>query len=46
MFSETRAEVQGAEPALVMPQQFAQFIATETAKFGKIVTDAKVTVEN
>jgi tripartite-type tricarboxylate transporter receptor subunit TctC len=41
-----KLEVQGAEPALTTPQQFAQFIGAETAKFTKIVTDAKVTVEN
>ena len=41
-----KLEMQGAEPAPTSPQQFAQFIAAETAKFGKIVTDAKVTVEN
>jgi tripartite-type tricarboxylate transporter receptor subunit TctC len=41
-----KLEVQGAEPALMTPQQFAQFIGAETAKLTKIVTDAKVTVEN
>ena len=41
-----KLEVQGAEPAPMTPQQFAQFISAETAKFTKIVTDAKVTVEN
>jgi tripartite-type tricarboxylate transporter receptor subunit TctC len=38
--------VQGAEPALMTPSQFAQFINAETAKFAKIVADAKVTLEN
>lgn len=37
---------QGAEPVLTTPAQFAQFITTESAKFGKIVIDASVTVEN
>ena len=41
-----KLELQGAEPALMTPEQFAQFIGAETAKFTKIVTDAKVTVEN
>ena len=41
-----KLETQGAEPALITPAQFAQFISTETAKFGKIVVDANVTVEN
>ena len=41
-----KLEVQGAEPALMTPQQFGQFISAETTKFGKIVTDAKVTIEN
>ena len=41
-----KLEAQGAEPALTTPQQFGQFISAETTKFRKIVTDAKVTVEN
>jgi tripartite-type tricarboxylate transporter receptor subunit TctC len=41
-----KLEVQGAEPAPMTPQQFARFIGEETSKFTKIVTDAKVTVEN
>jgi tripartite-type tricarboxylate transporter receptor subunit TctC len=41
-----KLEVQGAEPALMTPSQFAQFINAETAKFAKIVADAKVTLEN
>ena len=41
-----KLDAQGAEPALTTPAQFAQFITTESAKFGKIVTDANVTVEN
>ena len=41
-----KLEAQGAEPALMTPAQFTQFITTETAKFGKIVVDANVTVEN
>ena len=41
-----KLELQGAEPAPMTPQQFSQFIGAETAKFTRIVTDAKVTVEN
>jgi tripartite-type tricarboxylate transporter receptor subunit TctC len=41
-----KLNAQGAEPALMTPAQFSQFITTESAKFGKIVVDANVTVEN
>ena len=41
-----KLDAQGAEPAPMSPQQFGQFINAESAKFGKIVTDANVTVEN
>jgi tripartite-type tricarboxylate transporter receptor subunit TctC len=41
-----KLDAQGAEPALTTSAQFAQFITAESAKFGKIVTDANVTVEN
>lgn len=41
-----KLEVQGAEPTLMTPQQFAQFITIESTKFGKIITDAHITVEN
>lgn len=41
-----KLEVQGAEPALMTPEQFAQFVSTEYTKFGKIVADNKVTADN
>ena len=41
-----KLDAQGVEPALMTPAQFTPFITTESAKFGKIVTEANVTVEN
>jgi tripartite-type tricarboxylate transporter receptor subunit TctC len=41
-----KLEILGAEPALMSPQDFAKFIATESTKFAKIVADANVTLEN
>lgn len=41
-----KLEIQGAEPALMTPPEFAQFITTESAKFGRIVVEANVTLEN
>ena len=41
-----KLELQGAEPALMSPQDFAKFIAAESIKFAKIIADANVTLEN
>lgn len=41
-----KLESQGAEPALMTPPEFARFIAAESAKFGRIIVEAKVTLEN
>ena len=41
-----KLEIQGAEPALTSPQDFAKFIATESTKFAKIIAEANVTLEN
>ncbi|MFO1304855.1 MAG: tripartite tricarboxylate transporter substrate binding protein [Burkholderiales bacterium] len=41
-----KLEVQGAEPALITPEQFTQFVNAEYAKFGKVVADNKITAEN
>ena len=40
-----KINVQGMEPALMSPQQFAQAVSADYAKFGKIVADNKVTLE-
>ena len=36
----------GAEPAPMDPAQFKGFIQSESARFEKLVTDAKITPEN
>jgi len=41
-----KLEVQGAEPALMTPEQFTQFVNAEYGKFGKVVADNKITAEN
>jgi tripartite-type tricarboxylate transporter receptor subunit TctC len=41
-----KLEIQGAEPALMSPQDFTKFIAAESTKFAKTIADADVTLEN
>ena len=42
---KARLEQMGTVPVGGTPEEFEQFIATETAKWGKVIRDAKVTVE-
>ena len=40
---KARLEAMGTEPVGSTPEEFAAFIAAETAKWGKVIRDAKVT---
>ncbi|URI09569.1 tripartite tricarboxylate transporter substrate binding protein [Aquincola tertiaricarbonis] len=42
---KARLEQMGTVPVGGTPEEFEQFIAAETAKWGKVIRDAKVTVE-
>ena len=42
---KARLEQMGTVPVGGTPEEFEQFIASETAKWGKVIRDAKVTVE-
>jgi tripartite-type tricarboxylate transporter receptor subunit TctC len=41
-----KLEAQGGEPAPSTPEQFRQFVGAESKKFGKIIADANVKLEN
>ena len=43
-FADQYLSVQGLEPIVGTPEQFAAFLRSETVKWGKVVKDANITV--
>jgi tripartite-type tricarboxylate transporter receptor subunit TctC len=41
-----KLQVQGIVPRLMSAPEFASFVASETEKFGRVVTQAKIKLEN